>query len=122
MKGYQFSLRMMLAAVAVVGIGAALWVAEPSWQVGVVELLLSAWLLASVATLAALSSTFSIFMRLGRVHSLAAFAWRAGVFGFAGRQGRVGKPILATGSRGLGRACRRTRRDACRSIESAAEP
>jgi hypothetical protein len=39
MKGFQFSLRMMLAAVAVVGIGAGLWVAEPSWQVGILQTL-----------------------------------------------------------------------------------
>ena len=33
----QFSLRTLFAAVAVVGIGAALWVAEPSWQVGLLQ-------------------------------------------------------------------------------------
>ena len=33
----QFSLRTLLAAVAIVGIGAALWVAEPSWQVGILQ-------------------------------------------------------------------------------------
>ena len=47
----QFSLRMLFVAVAVVGIGAALWVAKPSWQVGAVELMLAAWVLASAATL-----------------------------------------------------------------------
>ena len=36
----QFSLRTLLAAVAAAGIAAALWVAEPSWQVGVFEILL----------------------------------------------------------------------------------
>lgn len=45
----QFSLRTMLATVAVVGIGAALWVAEPSWQVGAVEFLLVPCVLASTA-------------------------------------------------------------------------
>ena len=40
MRRFQFSLRMMLAAVAVVGIGATLWVAEPSWQLGAFETLL----------------------------------------------------------------------------------
>lgn len=33
----QFSLRILLAAVAVVGIGAALWTAQPSWQVGILQ-------------------------------------------------------------------------------------
>ena len=33
----QFSLRALLAAIAIVGIGAALWVAEPSWQVGILQ-------------------------------------------------------------------------------------
>jgi hypothetical protein len=42
---------MMLAAVAVVGIGAGLWRAEPSWQVGAVESILVAWILATAATL-----------------------------------------------------------------------
>ena len=51
MKGFQFSLRMMLAAVAVVGIGAGLWVAEPSWQVGVAEALIVAWTLTSAVIL-----------------------------------------------------------------------
>lgn len=51
MKGYQFSLRTLLAAVAAVGIGAALWVAEPSWQVGAVEFLLLALLPATTAML-----------------------------------------------------------------------
>lgn len=51
MSRFQFSLRTMLAAVAVVGIGAALWVAEPSWQVGAVESLLLAWVPASAAVL-----------------------------------------------------------------------
>lgn len=39
----QFSLRMLFVAVAVVGIGAALWVAEPSPQVGAIEVMLSLW-------------------------------------------------------------------------------
>ena len=43
----QFSLRTLLAAVAIVGIGAALWVAEPSWWLGAIEFSLSAWVLAS---------------------------------------------------------------------------
>ena len=47
----QFSLRMLFAAVAVVGIGAALWVAEPSWQVGAVEVLLLAGVPASAVML-----------------------------------------------------------------------
>jgi hypothetical protein len=51
MGRFQFSLRMMLAAVAVVGIGAGLWVAEPSWQLGVVEALLLAWVPASAVLL-----------------------------------------------------------------------
>lgn len=44
---------MLLAVIAVVAIGAALWTAEPSWLVGAVELSVSAWLLASVVTLIA---------------------------------------------------------------------
>ena len=51
MSRTQFSLRTLFAAVAVVGIGAALWVAEPSWQVGAVEFLLLAWVPASAAIL-----------------------------------------------------------------------
>jgi hypothetical protein len=43
MRGYQFSLRMLLAAVAVAGIGAALWTAKPSWKVGAIEALLLVW-------------------------------------------------------------------------------
>jgi hypothetical protein len=54
---FQFSLRMMLAAVAVVGIGAALWVAEPSWQVGAIELTFSGWVLASAVLLSINSKT-----------------------------------------------------------------
>jgi hypothetical protein len=46
----------MLAAVAVVGIGAALWVAKPSWQVGAVEALLLA-LLPATAAMMSVSST-----------------------------------------------------------------
>jgi len=45
----QFSLRTLFAAVAVVGIGAALWIAEPSWQVGAMECLLLAWVSTSAA-------------------------------------------------------------------------
>ena len=51
MSRFQFSIRTLLAAVATVGIGAALWVAEPSWQVGAVEMLLLAWVLGSVTAL-----------------------------------------------------------------------
>lgn len=56
MQARQFSLRMLLAAVAVVGIGAALWVAEPSWQVGAIECLLLGWVPASAAVLSASSN------------------------------------------------------------------
>jgi len=56
MNGYQFSLRTLLAAVAVVGIGVALWVAEPSWQLGAVEALVLAWVMASTALLATIST------------------------------------------------------------------
>jgi hypothetical protein len=56
MGRFQFSLRMMLAAVAVVGIGAALWTAEPSWQVGAVEVLLLAWVPGAAMTLSVHSS------------------------------------------------------------------
>ena len=52
----QFSLRTLLAAVAAVGIGAALWTAEPSWKVGAFEFLLLAWVPASAALLAAHSA------------------------------------------------------------------
>ena len=47
----QFSLRTLLAAAAAVGIWAALWVAEHSWQVGAIESICVAWILASAATL-----------------------------------------------------------------------
>src|SRR6185312_8886714 len=56
---FQFSLRMMLAAIAVVGIGAGLWVAEPSWHVGSVEFFLVPWVLAST-TLLSVHSTQKI--------------------------------------------------------------
>lgn len=56
MKGYQFSLRTLLAAIAAIGIGAALWTAKPSWQIGVIEAFLLAWVPASAALLAAHSS------------------------------------------------------------------
>ena len=56
MSRFQFSLRTLLAAVALVGIGAALWVAEPSWQVGAVEALLLAWVLGSVVALSVQSA------------------------------------------------------------------
>lgn len=46
----QFSLRTLLASVALVGIGAALWVAEPSPQVGAIEVVLAS----RVPTLAAI--------------------------------------------------------------------
>ena len=39
MARVQFSLRMLLSAVAVVAIGAALWVAEPSWPLGLLQAL-----------------------------------------------------------------------------------
>ena len=51
MSRMQFSIRTLLAAVAVVGISAALWVAEPSWQVGAMQSLLLAWVFASAAIL-----------------------------------------------------------------------
>ena len=46
----------MLAAVAVVGIGAALWSAKPSWQLGAVEVVFAAWIPASAMMLARYSS------------------------------------------------------------------
>ena len=51
MKGYQFSIRTLLAAVAVVGIGAALWVAEPSWKLGAFEALVLIWVPTSAIVL-----------------------------------------------------------------------
>lgn len=51
MSRIQFSLRTLLAAVAVVGIGGALWVAEPSWQLGVIEGVFVSWIQASVIVL-----------------------------------------------------------------------
>jgi hypothetical protein len=52
MSQMQFSIRTLLAAIAAVGIGAALWTAEPpSWQLGAVEALLMAWVLASTEML-----------------------------------------------------------------------
>lgn len=56
MQDRQFSLRMLSAAVAVVGIVATLWVAEPSWQVGAIECLMLGWVPASAAVLSASSS------------------------------------------------------------------
>lgn len=52
MRRLQFSLRTMLAVVAIVGIGAALWIAEPSWQVGTIEALFLVWVPASAVVLA----------------------------------------------------------------------
>lgn len=37
MSRTQFSLRTLLAAVAAVGIGAALWTTEPSWPIGLLQ-------------------------------------------------------------------------------------
>ena len=51
MSRFQFSIRSLFAAVAFVGIGAALWVAEPSWQLGAVEALLLAWVPGSAVAL-----------------------------------------------------------------------
>ena len=51
MKGHQFSLRTLLAAIAGVGIGAGLWVAEPSWQAGAVTALLLTWVPGSALAL-----------------------------------------------------------------------
>jgi hypothetical protein len=56
MNGYQFSLRTLLASIAVVGVGAALWIAEPSWQVGAVECVMLGWLPGSAAVLSVCSS------------------------------------------------------------------
>ena len=47
----QFSLRALLAAIAIVGIGAALWGAEPSWRLGAIEAFLLAWVPGSTAAL-----------------------------------------------------------------------
>ena len=52
MPRMQFSIRTLLAVVTVVGIGAALWTAKPSWWVGAVEVLFVAWVLASAIILA----------------------------------------------------------------------
>ena len=48
----QFSLRTLFAAVAVVGIAVALWVARPSWQLGMVEIVCLAFVPASAIILA----------------------------------------------------------------------
>lgn len=40
MRALQFSIRRLLGAVAAVGIGAALWSAQRSWQVGLLQALL----------------------------------------------------------------------------------
>lgn len=56
MSHTQFTLRTLLAAVAAVGIGAALWVAEPSWQAGLIEILFLIWVPASAVILSANSS------------------------------------------------------------------
>ena len=47
----RFSIHTLLAAVAVVGIGTALWVAEPSWQLGLIEALFLIWVPASAVIL-----------------------------------------------------------------------
>lgn len=47
---------MLLTAVAVVGIVAILWFAEPSWQVGAIDCLMLGWVPASAAVLSASSS------------------------------------------------------------------
>lgn len=60
----QFSLRTLLAAVAVVGIGAALWVAEPSWQAGLAGLfavlIIPAFSLVAIANTKRYAHTFFI--------------------------------------------------------------
>jgi hypothetical protein len=65
MSRTQFSLRTLLAAVAAVGIGTALWTAEPSWQVGAVELSLLGWGLASATILIANSAGMARAFWLG---------------------------------------------------------
>jgi hypothetical protein len=52
MSRTQFSLRSLLAAIGAVGVGAALWMAEPSWQVGAGAAFLLVFLPAAALTLA----------------------------------------------------------------------
>lgn len=56
MNKMQYSLRMLLSAVTLAAIGAALWIAKPSWQIGVVEALVLAWVPASAVLLSVHSS------------------------------------------------------------------
>lgn len=73
----QFSLRMLFAAVAVVAIGAALWVAKPSWQNGAVEVVFVAWTLTSAAMGSANSTgkTKAFWMGVTVESVLPAIAW-----------------------------------------------
>ncbi len=52
MGHFRYSLRSLLAAAAVVGIGAALWIAEPSWRLGALEALLLVFVPAAAITFA----------------------------------------------------------------------
>jgi hypothetical protein len=74
MKGYQFSLRTLLVAVAAVGIGAALWTAEPSWQLGVVEGLLLVLVPATAIALAVHSTGTATTWWIGIATASAAVA------------------------------------------------
>jgi hypothetical protein len=56
MSRTQFSVRHLLAVIAVVGIGAALWVAERSWQAGAAELLLTSVILPAIVILSVKST------------------------------------------------------------------
>ncbi len=56
MGRFNYSLRTLLATVAALGIGAALWMAEPSWQIGLVETLFLICVPASAVILSVNSS------------------------------------------------------------------
>lgn len=80
MSRTQFSLRTLIAAVAVVGIGAALWVAEPSWQVGILQTLfvlaLPACVMAAAMRLSGPSRAFCIGLSFATTIPAAIFLLR----------------------------------------------
>lgn len=68
-KPLQFSIRLMLVATAAVAAGVGLWIAEPSWQIGLIEtvmaLSLPALLLAAVAAADARCRAVSLVLFVG---------------------------------------------------------
>lgn len=74
MSRFKFSLRTLLVSVAIFGIGAALWVAEPSPQVGAIEVMLTLWVPTLAAIFGLKTAGKSRVCWLGVAFTLAMFA------------------------------------------------